>query len=74
MAHASYLMNSYYQTKGRNDFNCDFQNTGLITNVDPSKSQPTYYTIFIFQKNQNIYNFCPSNSIQYIRYVNTLFT
>ncbi|KAM7460299.1 hypothetical protein LguiB_036347 [Lonicera macranthoides] len=42
MAHASYLMNSYYQTNGRNDFNCDFQNTGLITNVDPSKGGCVY--------------------------------
>ncbi|KAK4431189.1 Glucan endo-1,3-beta-glucosidase [Sesamum alatum] len=35
-SHASFAMNSYYQTKGRNDFNCDFSGTGSITNIDPS--------------------------------------
>ncbi|KAJ8760313.1 hypothetical protein K2173_011866 [Erythroxylum novogranatense] len=35
-SHASFVMNSYYQTHGRNDFNCDFGNTGVLTNLDPS--------------------------------------
>ncbi|XP_004308857.1 PREDICTED: glucan endo-1,3-beta-glucosidase-like [Fragaria vesca subsp. vesca] len=35
-ARASYAMNSYYQVKGGNDFNCDFSGTGLITITDPS--------------------------------------
>ncbi|KAK1256745.1 Glucan endo-1,3-beta-glucosidase [Acorus gramineus] len=36
LSHASYAMNSYYQISGRNDFDCDFAKTGLITTVDPS--------------------------------------
>ncbi|XP_022138981.1 glucan endo-1,3-beta-glucosidase [Momordica charantia] len=35
-SHAAYLMNSYYQTAGRNDFNCDFRSTAVIATVDPS--------------------------------------
>lgn len=36
-AHAQFIMNSYYQTNGRNAFNCDFSGTGVITTKDPSK-------------------------------------
>ncbi|XP_065872125.1 glucan endo-1,3-beta-glucosidase [Euphorbia lathyris] len=35
-SHASFLMNSYYQTHGAHDFNCDFSHTGLLTSFDPS--------------------------------------
>ncbi|KAM7494903.1 hypothetical protein LguiB_029512 [Lonicera macranthoides] len=35
-AHASYIMNTFYQINGRHDFNCDFSNTGVITFSDPS--------------------------------------
>lgn len=35
-AHAAFLMNEYYQAFGRNDFDCDFGHTGMITAVDPS--------------------------------------
>uniref|UniRef100_A0A7N0TL93 glucan endo-1,3-beta-D-glucosidase n=1 Tax=Kalanchoe fedtschenkoi TaxID=63787 RepID=A0A7N0TL93_KALFE len=35
-AHAGFVMNSYYQTHGRQDFNCDFAHTGVVTAVDPS--------------------------------------
>lgn len=37
LAHASYVMNSYYQRHGRNYWNCDFKGTGLVTFSDPSK-------------------------------------
>ncbi|WOL04740.1 hypothetical protein Cni_G13462 [Canna indica] len=37
LAHASYIMNAYYQAAGRHDFNCDFARTGVLTAVDPSK-------------------------------------
>lgn len=37
-SHASYIMNSYYQSHGRNDFNCDFSQTAVLTTSDPSKS------------------------------------
>ncbi|KAK4800862.1 hypothetical protein SAY86_021349 [Trapa natans] len=37
-AHASYLMNSYYQTKGHFLYNCDFTRTGMLTSTNPSKS------------------------------------
>lgn len=36
-AHASYIMNTFYQINGRHDFNCDFSNTGVVTFSDPSK-------------------------------------
>lgn len=36
-AHAAYAMNAFYQTKGRNDYNCDFAGTGVLVATDPSK-------------------------------------
>lgn len=35
-AHAAYAMNAYYQATGRNDYDCDFKETGAITKKDPS--------------------------------------
>ncbi|XP_073033198.1 glucan endo-1,3-beta-glucosidase-like [Primulina eburnea] len=35
-AHASFIMNAYYQAEGRNDFNCDFAGSGILTANDPS--------------------------------------
>ena len=34
---ATYAMNTYYQTMGRHDFNCDFSNSAVLTSVNPSK-------------------------------------
>ncbi|KAJ9690943.1 hypothetical protein PVL29_013210 [Vitis rotundifolia] len=34
--HASVVMNLYYQQMGRNQWNCDFRNSGLIAVTDPS--------------------------------------
>ncbi|KAK9056202.1 hypothetical protein SSX86_027292 [Deinandra increscens subsp. villosa] len=34
-AHAAFVMNSFYQMNGRNDYNCDFAHTGVITFTDP---------------------------------------
>lgn len=36
MNHASIAMNLYYQSKGRNHWNCDFRASGLIVMTDPS--------------------------------------
>ncbi|GAV68881.1 Glyco_hydro_17 domain-containing protein/X8 domain-containing protein, partial [Cephalotus follicularis] len=36
-SHAAFVMNSYYQSHGRNDFNCDFSHTGVLSTSDPSK-------------------------------------
>ncbi|KAF9587861.1 hypothetical protein IFM89_006115, partial [Coptis chinensis] len=36
--HTSIAMNLYYQSKGRNKWNCYFNNSGLIVVTDPSKS------------------------------------
>ena len=36
--HASIAMNLYYQAKGRNHWNCDFRNSALIVQTDPSKT------------------------------------
>ncbi|KAL2928716.1 Glucan endo-1 3-beta-glucosidase [Bienertia sinuspersici] len=35
-AHATYAMNTYYQTKGRQPSQCDFSHTGVLTNRNPS--------------------------------------
>ncbi|ERN07854.1 hypothetical protein AMTRI_Chr08g162530 [Amborella trichopoda] len=35
-SHAAYAMNAYYQFAGRNDFNCDFAQTGVLTSSNPS--------------------------------------
>ncbi|KAK4759096.1 hypothetical protein SAY87_020397 [Trapa incisa] len=40
-AHAAYAMNVYYQTSGKNNYDCDFEGTGSISNVDPSE---VYYS------------------------------
>ncbi|KAF7801370.1 glucan endo-1,3-beta-glucosidase-like [Senna tora] len=41
-SHASYAMNAYYQASDRHDFNCDFNNTGMLTTMDPSYKACTY--------------------------------
>ncbi|KAJ6909592.1 hypothetical protein NC652_020540 [Populus alba x Populus x berolinensis] len=41
-SHASYIMNSYYQSHGRNDFNCDFSQTAVLTTSDPSHGTCKY--------------------------------
>ncbi|CAK9151583.1 unnamed protein product [Ilex paraguariensis] len=41
-AHAAYAMNAYYQATGRNGYDCDFDQTGAITNVDPSYGKCNY--------------------------------
>ncbi|KAJ9553404.1 hypothetical protein OSB04_017449, partial [Centaurea solstitialis] len=51
-AHAAFVMNSFYQTNGRNDFNCDFAHTGAITNIDPSKF---FFPLILFSKAQLIH-------------------
>ncbi|XP_044461191.1 glucan endo-1,3-beta-glucosidase [Mangifera indica] len=35
-SHAAFVMNSYYSFHGRQDFNCDFGSTGVITTQNPS--------------------------------------
>lgn len=37
VAHATYAMNLYYQTVGRNPWNCDFSQTARLTFTNPSK-------------------------------------
>ncbi|WCJ20590.1 Glucan endo-1 3-beta-glucosidase [Euphorbia peplus] len=41
-SHASYAMNAYYQKFGRNEYNCDFNHTGLLTSSDPSYETCSY--------------------------------
>ncbi|KAF8712814.1 hypothetical protein HU200_028586 [Digitaria exilis] len=36
LSRASVAMNAYYQARGRNSWNCFFNDTGLITITDPS--------------------------------------
>lgn len=36
-SHATYAMNAFYQTKGRQPFQCDFSQTAVISNNNPSK-------------------------------------
>jgi len=42
ISHASISMNLYYQCKGRNHWNCDFRDSGLIVKTDPSKDYYMY--------------------------------
>ncbi|KAM7260577.1 hypothetical protein ACFE04_011250 [Oxalis oulophora] len=39
---ASIAMNLYYQSKGRNHWNCDFKCSGLVTITDPSYADCMY--------------------------------
>ncbi|CAH9113310.1 unnamed protein product [Cuscuta europaea] len=41
-AHATYLMNTFYQTKGRKDFQCDFSSSATLTSTDPSYGSCKY--------------------------------
>ncbi|KAK3008531.1 hypothetical protein RJ639_013270 [Escallonia herrerae] len=41
-AHAAYAMNAYYQATGRNDYDCDFKQTGAITTTNPSYGRCKY--------------------------------
>ncbi|KAK1415560.1 hypothetical protein QVD17_31343 [Tagetes erecta] len=41
-AHAAFVMNSFYQANGRNDYNCDFAHTGVISSTDPSNGSCKY--------------------------------
>ncbi|XP_077224694.1 glucan endo-1,3-beta-glucosidase-like [Tasmannia lanceolata] len=41
-AHAAYAMNAYFQATGRNAYDCDFRQTGVITVVDPSYGSCKY--------------------------------
>lgn len=44
-AHATYVMNAFYQTKGRQDFQCDFSGTATITSsIPPGNSMCKYLT------------------------------
>ncbi|XP_011098152.1 major pollen allergen Ole e 10 [Sesamum indicum] len=42
MNHASVAMNMYYQSKGRNHWNCYFGNSGLVVMTDPSYGSCLY--------------------------------
>ncbi|XP_020204929.1 glucan endo-1,3-beta-glucosidase [Cajanus cajan] len=42
MNHASIAMNLYYQSRGRNHWNCDFRASGLIVVTDPSYGNCIY--------------------------------
>ncbi|XP_027155389.1 glucan endo-1,3-beta-glucosidase-like [Coffea eugenioides] len=35
-SHAGFVMNSWYQSKGKADYNCDFSQTGFLTSTNPS--------------------------------------
>lgn len=39
IAHASVAMNLYYQSRGRNPWNCFFKNSALVVATDPSKDR-----------------------------------
>lgn len=47
-SHAAYAMNAYYQANDRNDFDCDFVNTGVVTTSDPSKFFGSSSLCFLF--------------------------
>ncbi|XP_058785618.1 glucan endo-1,3-beta-D-glucosidase-like [Vicia villosa] len=41
-SHAAYVMNLYYQTFGRNQWNCDFSQTATLTSQNPSYNACNY--------------------------------
>ncbi|KAL4615741.1 hypothetical protein ACB092_07G148600 [Castanea dentata] len=41
-SHASYAMNLYYQTMGKNPWNCDFSQTAVLTSTNPSHNPCIY--------------------------------
>ncbi|KAK4284706.1 hypothetical protein QN277_001499 [Acacia crassicarpa] len=41
-SHAIYAMNLYYQTQGKNPWNCDFSQTATLTSQNPSYNACTY--------------------------------
>ncbi|XP_057436836.1 glucan endo-1,3-beta-D-glucosidase-like [Lotus japonicus] len=41
-SHASFAMNLYYQTSGRNSWNCDFSQTGMLVSQNPSYNACIY--------------------------------
>lgn len=43
---ASVAMNLYYQSRGRNHWNCDFRGSGLVVITDPSKYSSISFIIF----------------------------
>ncbi|PON72029.1 Glycoside hydrolase [Parasponia andersonii] len=45
-AHAAYAMNAYYQIMGSNGSDCDFEQTGAISHVDPSTFLALEYANF----------------------------
>ncbi|KAJ1688332.1 hypothetical protein LUZ63_019722 [Rhynchospora breviuscula] len=42
ISHASIAMNLYFQSRGRNNWNCDFSSSGLIVSTDPSFGDCVY--------------------------------
>eukprot|EP00252_Welwitschia_mirabilis_P007581 TRINITY_DN190_c0_g1_i1.p1 TRINITY_DN190_c0_g1~~TRINITY_DN190_c0_g1_i1.p1 ORF type:complete len:472 (-),score=33.96 TRINITY_DN190_c0_g1_i1:699-2114(-) len=42
IAHATYAMNAYFQAAGRHPYDCDFAQTGLLTDEDPSYGTCVY--------------------------------
>lgn len=43
-SHAAFVMNSWYQSKGKADYDCDFSQTGFLTSADPSYGTCIYST------------------------------
>ncbi|GLU21289.1 hypothetical protein SLE2022_374350 [Rubroshorea leprosula] len=41
-AHAAYAMNAYYQSTGKHQYDCDFAQTGAMTDTDPSYGKCKY--------------------------------
>ena len=65
-AHAAYVMNAYFQATDGNDSDCDFQQTGDLTTVDPSESLNYKFALPFF----NILNL---KGFIHVRYVNINF-
>lgn len=52
-SHASYAMNLYYQTMGKNPWNCDFSQTAVLTSTNPSKCSLLPSISFNFLKHKS---------------------
>lgn len=43
-AHAAYAMNLYYQNSGKNQWDCDFVQTAVLSSTNPSKFSSILYS------------------------------
>ncbi|GFQ01972.1 glucan endo-1 3-beta-glucosidase, partial [Phtheirospermum japonicum] len=46
-AHASFIMNAFYQIKGRHDYDCNFSGSAMTTSTDPSTPLCSFFDDYL---------------------------